>query len=51
VQLSLAFLEADPPAPLPEIWATLDEQERAAIVAVLARLMARSLNRKEEPHE
>ncbi len=51
MQQTFEFVETSPGAPLPEVWPKLDDEERAAVVAVLARLVAKALERKEESDE
>jgi len=41
VQLNLAFL--DIPSPTLAVWEQLDEEQRAAVLAVLARLLAQAV--------
>jgi hypothetical protein len=49
VQLSLELTES--PAPPGAMWESLAPGERLAVVAALARLMARSIDEKEEEDE
>lgn len=49
MQLSLELNES--PAPPGALWESLAPVERLAVVAALARLMARSIDEKEEEHE
>lgn len=49
MQLSLEVAES--PAPPVAMWEVLAPAERLAVVGVLARLMARSIDTKEEDHE
>jgi len=49
VQLSLELTES--PAPPGAMWESLARVERLAVVAALARLMARSIDDKEEENE
>lgn len=49
MQLSLELSES--PAPPGAMWELLAPPERLAAVAALARLMARSIDDKEEEHE
>jgi len=41
VQLQMSFLETPPPPKPTPVWATLDGQQRAAVVVALARLIAK----------
>jgi hypothetical protein len=52
VQLPLSFL--DPPRPETSLWDTLDEEQRALVIELLARLVAKAVvaHPAEEPrHE
>jgi hypothetical protein len=49
VQLSLELSESS--APPAAMWEALAPAERLAVVAALARLMARSIDEKEDEHE
>jgi hypothetical protein len=49
VQLSLQL--SDVPAPPEAAWAALTPEERLAVVAALARVMAKSIGDKEEEDE
>lgn len=49
MQLSLEL--TDRPAPPGAMWESLAPRERLAVVAALARLMARSIDEKEEKDE
>ncbi len=51
MQVTFEFVTTSPPAPLPEVWSRLNDEERAAAVAMLARLMARTLEQKEKSDE
>ena len=50
MQLDL-FREADDPAPQAKLWESLDGEERAAVLTVLARLMAKIVAPEEEDDE
>ena len=39
----LCFLEVPPPGEAAPVWSTLDEEQRAAVVTRLARLMAKTV--------
>jgi hypothetical protein len=39
----LSFLEVPPPGEAIPVWSTLDEEQRAAVVTRLARLMAKTV--------
>ena len=39
----LSFLTEPEPKDAPAVWQTLDEEQRAAIVAMVARLMAKTV--------
>lgn len=39
----LSFLEVPPPGEVAPVWSTLDEEQRAAVVMKLARLMAKTV--------
>lgn len=56
----LSFLEPPPPEDATPVWISLDEEQRAALVTKLARLMARTIaptpgehddERTEQDHE
>jgi hypothetical protein len=56
----LSFLEAPPPQDAAPVWNTLDEEQRAALVMKLARLIAKTIaptpgehdnERTEQDHE
>ena len=48
----LSFLEAPQPAGVAPVWPTLDEEQRAAAVAALARLIAKvAVESSPEPEE
>lgn len=56
----LSFLEPPPPEDATPVWSSLDEEQRAALVTKLARLMARTIaptpgehddERTEQDHE
>lgn len=49
MQLSLELFES--PAPPGAMWESLAPAERLAVVVALARLMARSIDEKEEENE
>jgi hypothetical protein len=39
----LSFLEVSPPGDAAPVWTMLDEEQRAAVVTKLARLMAKTI--------
>lgn len=41
MQEQMSFLETLPPAGLAPVWAALDDEQRALVVAALARLIAK----------
>jgi len=41
VQVQMSFLETPPPAGVAPVWTALDEEQRALVVAALARLIAK----------
>jgi hypothetical protein len=50
----LSFLEAPVPdgaAPPPPVWNVLDEEQRAKAIALLARLIAKTIAEPEQDHE
>ena len=50
VQLNL-FVEIERSAPEAKLWETLEEEERRAVVNVLARLMAKAVTQEEDNDE
>lgn len=48
MQRQLSFLEATATEDGPEVWATLDDEQRAEAVAMLARLIAKVSTRRTE---
>lgn len=47
----LSFLEAPPPQNAPPVWNTLDEEQRAALVKRLARLIAKTIAPAPREHD
>jgi len=41
VKLQMSFLQTPPPAGAAPVWATLDAEQRAEVVAALGRLIAK----------
>ena len=50
MQLNL-FVEIERSAPEAKLWETLEEEERRAVVNVLARLMAKAVTQEEDNDE
>jgi hypothetical protein len=46
----LSFLETPPPNEAVPVWNALDEEQRAKILAMLARLIAKTISEPEQPH-
>lgn len=51
VQLIFEFVATSQPGPLPDLWTQLNDEHRSAAVAVLARLIAQELKRREASDE
>ena len=52
MQLVFEFVEADDSStPMTDIWEALEPQQRAVVVATLARLMAKAIEPEEENDE
>ena len=49
MQVQLSFLETAPPPGVAPVWTALDDEQRAMIVAVLARLIAKVGAPRDEP--
>ena len=41
MQVQMSFLETPPPSGVAPVWTALDEEQRAIVVAALARLIAK----------
>ncbi len=47
----LSFLEARVPVGAAPVWNVLDEEQRAKVIAMLARLIAKTIVEPEQDHE
>jgi len=47
----LSFLEAPVPEGAAPVWTALDEEQRAKVIAMLARLIAKTVAEPEQDHE
>jgi hypothetical protein len=47
----LSFLDAPIPDGAPPVWNVLDEEQRAKAIALLARLIAKTIAEPEQDHE
>ena len=51
MQLVLPFVDIEDPAPMAAVWQALEPDEQRAVVAILARLMAKAVAPRETADE